>query len=234
MSRERPSTPTDPGLESEPDLASPTSVDPGSEMGGATKLAPPSQSVDLKVRRKAKKIQEAFDPTTIAGVEIEAPDAALRLALWHQIKEMGLKDLKDGAGGGLNLSAQEPEELAALDLTRLARMVYNIGYVRLVELAARPTKTLAEQIEVAKLLLAYIRHIETAGREILKLDPRKQADQHLDRAMNEMSEELIRITEYKRSTPAWAGQRARWAKPQEVVDVTVEEESSDAEEAPQG
>lgn len=147
-------------------------------------------------------LDKAFKPLPMPKVLVDqkdSPDEALRQAIWKQIKQMGLADaVQDEHTGGANLAVHKPDDMEELDSSRLARLVYSLSYVRLLELAARPTKNFNQAMEVGKLLMAYVRHVETNDRDVLKLDARNVRDKHLDEALAQMTTEVMRIaTTYK-------------------------------------
>lgn len=137
----------------------------------------------------------------IPDVEQDEPDKELRAAIWKQIGQLGLAQqlAPEEPSGGLDLSSREQRELEKLDHTRLARLVYGLSYVRLLELLARGNANFTQMLEVAKVAMAYVRHVETNDRDTLRLDARNVSDQHLDASIEKMSTEILRVaTTYRR------------------------------------
>lgn len=152
-------------------------------------------------RKKAKsdivksKLNEALGeiplPELSPGSE---EDLALREAIWENIRELGIDE------SGLDLTGLNgitPGQLEDSDHARLARLVYGMGYLRMLEFLARKPPSWSGNMEQAKLAFAYVKHVETNERDVLKLRSRTQGDQHLDRALNQMQHEVVRIAMIK-------------------------------------
>jgi len=105
--------------------------------------------------------------------------------------------------GGADLTKYEPDDIDSMDNSRLARLVYGLSYVRLLELLSRPTRNFSQTMEVGKLGMAFIRHVETNDRDVLKLDARSTYDRNLDEAIATVSADVMRIAAtYKVKTQA--------------------------------
>jgi hypothetical protein len=117
-------------------------------------------------------------------------DLALRKAIWKNLRDLNVDD------GGMDLTGLSdisPAQLEETDHARLARLAYGMGYVRLLEFLARRPPHWAGNTEQAKLAFAYVKHVETNDRDVLKLARRTQNDEHLDRALVQMQREVLRL-----------------------------------------
>lgn len=181
-----------PGTTSDPS----SKVEPGQAVGTAARPVP------SPVSPLEQGLQLREPPMfAIPDVEQDEPDKELRAAIWKQIGQLGLAQqlAPEEPSGGLDLSSREQRELEKLDHTRLARLVYGLSYVRLLELLARGNANFTQMLEVAKVAMAYVRHVETNDRDTLRLDARNVSDQHLDASIEKMSTEILRVaTTYRR------------------------------------
>ena len=128
---------------------------------------------------------DALEPLTEA-------DNLLREAIARQLKELKEED------GGLDLRDLDFQQVEDSDTSRFARMVYGLGYIRMLEALALPPATSSARMEQAKLALAYIRHAETNDREMLRLNKKSTSATHYDKAVEELRYEVIRLASYRR------------------------------------
>lgn len=145
--------------------------------------SPVEEPVDAELLSESFALRPAPDGTLAID-----PDERLRAAIWEQIRALGLT-----GEGAVDLRAQSADEVESLDVTRVARMCYGLGYSRLLEIFAQPPPNYTQKLEVGKLALAFIRHTETNDRDTLKLNAISPADRHFDRAIEEMQAEVVRV-----------------------------------------
>jgi hypothetical protein len=158
-------------------------------VGGGPK---PENPKDKFVKSQLEKSLDTVPPMEIDPGSSE--DLALREAIWNNIKELGIDE------SGLDLTVVNgvtPGQLEETDHARLARLAYGMGYLRILEFLARKPPNWSGNMEQAKLAFAYVKHVETNERDVLKLNRRTQGDQHLDRALNQMQHEVVRIAMIK-------------------------------------
>lgn len=138
----------------------------------------------------ANQIDQALEAIPVEVPESSQADLALREALWKNLKELGVE------AGGMDLTGLSdvtPEQLEETDHARLARLAYGMSYVRVLEFLARRAPSFAGNKDQANLAFAYLKHVETNDRDILKLNQRTQGDQYLDQALTQMQREVVRI-----------------------------------------
>lgn len=172
-----------------PQDPTPSVVPPSSELSfDATAEAAPA-AVDPAQLDKALTPRpappDALEPLSEA-------DNLLRDAIARQLKGL------DAEAGGLDLRDLDFQQVEDSDTSRFARMVYGLGYIRMLEALSLPPATASARMEQAKLALAYIRHAESNDREIMRLNERSTSATHYDKAVEELRHEVVRIASYRR------------------------------------
>lgn len=138
--------------------------------------------------------QEDDNPVQAEVVDLTLPDETseiereLEADLRRQLRQV------DQAGvGGLDLTETDYDNIQQADHTRLARLTYGMGYLRLLAFLSRKPPNMTVEAQQAKLSLAYIQHVETNDRETLRISSRTVGEAQLDKDLTVLREEVTRI-----------------------------------------
>ncbi len=112
-------------------------------------------------------------------------DLILREALWMQMRQMGMDPCQ-----GLDLRQRELAEYEQMDAARYATIARGMSYLRLIEFLSRPPQNFAQQDRQATLGLAYLKYIETDGRDLLAKRGGGLPEEQLERISVELRQKL--------------------------------------------
>lgn len=104
-----------------------------------------------------------------------------------------LRRMDEPGIGGLDLTEAEYDDIQEADHTRLARVTYGMGYLRLLAFLSRKPPNMSVEAQQAKLSLAYIQHVETNDRETLRISSRTVGEAQLEKDLTVLREEVTRI-----------------------------------------
>jgi len=155
---------------------------------------PKTVEKDYRERRVAKPNDIPSDKALEAEI-VDPPldlvhkiERELEAELRNQLKRIG-----PSPEGGLDLTDVDYDDVQEADHTRLARLTYGMGYLRLLAFLSRRPPNIATEAQQAKLSLAYIQHVETNDRATLRLSARTVGEAQLDTDLVTLREEITRI-----------------------------------------
>lgn len=168
------------------------SADQGSIPCPSAISEPPLIDAEVVDRDFQDDLESALGPLAPrdGGQPLGADELALREAIWANLRDLNIEDSGLDLTGLSNIT---PGQIEETDHARLARLAYGMGYIRLLEFLARKPPHWAGNMEQAKLAFAYVKHVETNDRDVLRLNQRTQGDANLDRALVQMQREVVRI-----------------------------------------
>jgi hypothetical protein len=148
------------------------------------------ESIDAEVVEPTGGDLTAVRPLDLPD-DVSSIERDLEQDLRRQLKVM------DSGTGGMDLTEVEYDKLHEADHTRLARLTYGMGYLRLLAFLSRKPPNMSVEAQQAKLSLAYIQHVETNDRATMRLAARSSGEAQLDKDLIVLREDITRIAMLK-------------------------------------